>query len=143
MANVWFQWGYSSSYGYETSHLQQANAGAFSQNIAGLTPGNVYHFRAAGQDSSGNIVYGQDQTFTVAPQVLGASSVSTGLTNYFWVDSFILPLLIALLGIWMLKSGIFFGIEKWISDKKKNRNSFKAEKELKQRILSIRKSEQI
>jgi fimbrial isopeptide formation D2 family protein len=47
--------------------------------------------------------------------VLGASTViSTGLTNNFWVDSFFLPLLLILIGFWMWKTGIFFGIKKWI-----------------------------
>ena len=121
--------------------MQQSNSGAFTQNISNLTPGNVYHFRAAAQDSTGNIVYGQDSTFTVAPQVLGASYVSTGLTNNFWADSFFLPLMLALLGLWMYKSGMFISIEKWISGKKRNSRAFKAEKELTQRILEIRKFE--
>ena len=50
--------------------------------------------------------------------VLGASTVSTGLTNNFWIDSFILPLIITLIAIWMWKSGMFFGIEKWLIEKK-------------------------
>jgi hypothetical protein len=76
-------------------------------------------------------------------QVLGAATyVSTGLTNYFWTDSFFLPLLIALLGAWMLRMGMFAGVEKWFDSKKKNASAYKAEKELQQRILSIQKSEQ-
>ena len=73
--------------------------------------------------------------------VLGASSVSTGLTNNFWLDSFFLPLMITLFGLWMWKSGMFFGIEKWLDDKKKVRKGFKAEKELEKRIESIQKIE--
>jgi len=71
--------------------------------------------------------------------VLGASTVSTGLTNNFWVDSFFLPLLIALIGIWMLRSGVFFGIEKWFDNRKKIRRGYKAEKELSSRIETIKK----
>ncbi len=71
--------------------------------------------------------------------VLGASTVSTGLTNNFWVDSFILPLLVALIGIWMWRSGMFFGIEKWLDNKRKNRRGYKAEKELSHRIDRIQK----
>jgi hypothetical protein len=84
-----------------------------------------------------------NQIYVTRAGVLGASTVSTGLTNNFWVDSFFLPLMLTLIGIWMLKSGMFFGIEKWLDGKKKNRRSFKAEKELNQRILEIRKGERI
>ena len=72
-------------------------------------------------------------------QVLGASSVSTGLTNNFWSDSFFLPLLMAIIGIWMLQSGMFFGVEKWIDNKKRQRKGQKAEKELNARIAQIRR----
>ena len=259
---VWFQWGNTSSYGYETVHQQQNYTGTFSQNIVLNTynfNNNSYHFRAAAQDCQGNTVYGQDmviynnnvggnlvvsktvrnlttgsnwanstyaspldtvmfmitlqatsnqdvqnvfvrdnlpvnlvyknqlvvswsnnynnynnsnnysgdimsginlntipagQTVVITYQaqvagaqnfsygtttltnnvtvsssqsgytptsnasvivnrtgVYGASTISTGLTNNFWVDSFFLPLLIALFGIWIWKSGLFFGIE--------------------------------
>ncbi|MCX6723363.1 MAG: hypothetical protein NT094_04875, partial [Candidatus Staskawiczbacteria bacterium] len=69
--------------------------------------------------------------------VLGASTVSTGLTNNFWVDSFFLPLLITIIAIFMWKSGMFFGIEKWLDSKKKTRRNYKAEKELAKRIKQI------
>ena len=72
-------------------------------------------------------------------QVLGASTVSTGLTNNFWVDSFFLPLLITIIGVWMLRSGIFFGVEKWIDGKKKQHRGYKSEKELDSRIARIRR----
>jgi len=71
--------------------------------------------------------------------VLGASTVSTGLTNNFWVDSFFLPLLITLIGLWAWRSGMFFGAEKWVDDRKKLRRSYKAEKELSSRIAKIQK----
>jgi len=71
--------------------------------------------------------------------VLGASTVSTGLTNNFLVDSFFLPLLITLIGIAMWRTGMFFGIEKWLDDRKKIRRGYKAEKELSARIAQIQK----
>ena len=73
--------------------------------------------------------------------VLGASTVSTGLTNNFWVDSFFLPLLITLILIWMWRFGMFFRIEKWLDSKKKIRRGYKAGKELSSRIESIQKTE--
>ena len=69
--------------------------------------------------------------------VLGASTVSTGLTNNFWVDSFFLPLLLTLIGIWMWRTGMFFGIEKWLDGKRKVSRGHRAEKELSARIANI------
>jgi len=70
--------------------------------------------------------------------VYGASSISTGLTNNIWLDSFILPLGLALLGIWMWRSGVFFGVEKWLADKRKIRQAHNSEKELLARIAAIK-----
>ena len=75
--------------------------------------------------------------------VLGASTISTGLTNNFWMDSFLLPLLITLICIGLWRSGFFFGIEKWVDNKKKIRRGYIAEKELSDRIASIKKIEDI
>jgi uncharacterized repeat protein (TIGR01451 family) len=73
--------------------------------------------------------------------VYGASAVSTGLTNNFWADSFFLPLLITLILIWMWRSGMFFGIEKWILDQKNKNRNHKTERELALRISNIKKAE--
>jgi len=72
--------------------------------------------------------------------VLGASTISTGLTNNFWVDSFILPLILTLIGIWMLKSGMFFGIERWLDSKKRVRHAYRADKEFATRIEKLQKT---
>ena len=72
--------------------------------------------------------------------VLGATTVSTGLTNNFWVDSFLLPMIIALIGTWMWRAGIFLGIEKWMDSKRKVRRGYKAKIELNNRIAKIRKT---
>ncbi|MFA6189966.1 MAG: hypothetical protein WC711_00405 [Candidatus Staskawiczbacteria bacterium] len=69
--------------------------------------------------------------------VAGASTVATGLTNNFWVDSFLLPLLLTLIGLWMWRAGMFIRIEKWLDSRRKNRRGYKAEKELSNRIAKI------
>jgi len=280
-AYVWFQWGTSTSYGYETQHQAMSYNGAFSQNITNVYSGTTYHFRAVAQPYNGNTVYGQDITFTAGgaggmltinktvrnmtsgnsswsstayanpsdtlmfmitiqatgnqnvnnvfardtfptnliyrnqlvvsgssnysgditfgisigtisagqtitityqaqlasaqnfsygtttlnnnvsltssdsgynptsnaviyvnrTAVYGASTISTGLTNNFLVDSFILPLIIALLGLWMFKAGMFVRVEKWIDNQKRNSRGYKASKELNSRIAKIRKAE--
>jgi fimbrial isopeptide formation D2 family protein len=288
--SAWFQYGTSTNYGSETARQNIGSSGSFSANIYDVTTSNTYHFRAAGQDCSGNTVYGQDMTIysnysngalsvsktvrnltsgsgwstatyaapsnmvmfmitlqatgnqniqnvivrdnlpanlvysnqlvvactgnygsnncngnnygytgditsgvnlgtiyagqivtityqaQVGPSqnfsygsttlnnsayvtssvantptaiasvivtragVLGASSISTGLTNNFWVDSFFLPLLITLLLLWMWRSGMFFWIEKFIDNKRKIKRTYKAEKELTARIAQIQKT---
>lgn len=74
--------------------------------------------------------------------VYGASYISTGLTNNLLVDSFFLPLMLALLGLWMFKSGLF-GFDKWSDSRKIKNASYKAEKELKSRISDIKRAEGI
>ena len=72
--------------------------------------------------------------------VYGASTVSTGLTNNFWVDSFLLPIIITLIGLWMWRSGFFFGVERWLDNKKKVRSTYRSEKELSRKIAAIKSS---
>ncbi|MDP2741405.1 MAG: hypothetical protein Q8O66_01800, partial [bacterium] len=281
---VWFQWGTSSSYGYETQHQTQNYAGAFNQNIANLSSGTVYHFRAVAQSNNGGVVYGSDMTFTagsanitgnltsvtktarnlssgnlnwssslsaspsdvlmfmitikaienqninnvtvkdifpanliyknqlivsgsnnyagdipsginfgiipagqtvtityqaqvassqnfsygtvtlnnsvsvnsaepnfnsvsnvaivvIKTAIIGATNISTGLTNNFLIDSFFLPLIIALMGVWLFRSGIFVFFEKWIDSRKVQHNEYKVQKELKVRITQIKQAE--
>jgi len=44
----------------------------------------------------------------------GPSSVSTGLTNNFWADSFFLPLLLIILGLWFYFSGKAIKFADWL-----------------------------
>lgn len=116
-SSVYFQWGRTEYvYGSQTNPQYMSSAGAFSQVISNFDPNVTYHFRAVVQGNFG-IAYGQDMTFTtfgtnivyVAPQVLGVSTgptnVSTGLTNDILKDSFFIPLLIILFGLWFYFSG--------------------------------------
>jgi len=74
--------------------------------------------------------------------VYGASYIPTGLTNNLLVDSFFLPLMLALLGLWMFKSGLF-GFDKWADSRKIKNASYKAEKELRSKISDIKRAEGI
>jgi uncharacterized repeat protein (TIGR01451 family) len=117
-----------------TYQAQVAGAQNFNFGTTTLT-NNVYVTSSqSGYNPSSNA-----SVFVTKTGVLGASTISTGLTNNFWVDSFLLPLLIALIGAWMWKSGMFYGIEKWIDNKRKIRKGYKAEKELSARIAKIQK----
>ena len=281
---VWFQWGTSTLYGYETLHQTQSYSGTFNQNIANLSPGATYHFRAVAQNIYGSIVYGSDMTFTTGSTnqtgslisvnktaknissgnsnwsssisaspadvlmfmitiqatgnqninnvtirdvfpanliyknqlvvsgsnnytgdinslmslgtisagqiitityqaqiassqyfsygtttlnnsvsinssesnsnstsnvaivvkktaILGATSISTGLTNNFLIDSFFLPLMIAIIGVWLFKSGAFGFFEKWIDIRKVQHAEYKTQKELKTKIIQIKEAD--
>ncbi len=70
----------------------------------------------------------------------GATSISTGLTNNFLADSFFLPTLIALIGLWIFKSDIF-GFEKWIDIRKKKHHEYKSQKQLSAKINQIKQTE--
>src|SRR3989344_581492 len=61
-ANVWFQWGTTTSYGNNTNQQSLYNSGSFSQNITGLLQNTTYHFRAVAQSNNAT-VYGSDTTF--------------------------------------------------------------------------------
>lgn len=60
---VWFQYGLSSSYGYETSHQSKYGTGLFCSTIYNLDPSTTYHYRAVAKNSAG-VSYGEDKTFT-------------------------------------------------------------------------------
>ena len=62
-------------------------------------------------------------------QVAGATTVSTGLTNNLFIDSFFLPFLIALIGIWLYRSGLF-GMVAWYDSKKMSHKDYMAKKQL-------------
>jgi hypothetical protein len=114
-----------------TYQVQVAGVANFAYGTTTLT-NNVSVTSSSGYNPTSNA-----SVIITRGAVLGASTVSTGLTNNFWVDSFLLPLLITLIILWMWKAGMFFGIEKWLDNKKKVRRSFKAEKELAKRIKQI------
>lgn len=59
---VWFQWGQTTNYGYETSHQPQYGSGSFNQVIVNLPSNTTIHARAVAQ-VSGGLIYGQDIAF--------------------------------------------------------------------------------
>ncbi|OGZ68593.1 MAG: hypothetical protein A3D44_04445 [Candidatus Staskawiczbacteria bacterium RIFCSPHIGHO2_02_FULL_42_22] len=73
-------------------------------------------------------------------QVLGATTVPTGLTDNIFVDSFFLPLVIAIIGVWVWKSG-FLGISTWVQTKTLGHKDYLAQRQLEQRISQIHQKE--
>ncbi|MBM3257860.1 MAG: DUF11 domain-containing protein [Candidatus Nealsonbacteria bacterium] len=72
--------------------------------------------------------------------VAGATTISTGLTNNLFLDSFLLPLLATLLLIWILKSKIV-RFEEWLDRRKGQYNVFKSKKNLQFKIAKIKAKE--
>jgi len=119
-----------------TYQAQVAPASNFNYGISAMTD-NVSITTSGNTPSVSNATVAVTKT-----AVYGATSISTGLTNNLLVDSFFLPLMLALLGLWMFRSGIF-GIEKWADTKKAAVVSYKAQKLLSARIAKIRQQENI
>jgi len=150
---VWFEWGTSTSYGKESNHKLMNSTGYFDQNIADLSTNTTYHFRAVSQLSNGQKYYGKDVTFysnatntnitlsaTTNTPPTNPTNVSTGLTNNFLFDSFFLPLMIALFGIWLFQSKILSFAE-WADSHKIKNKDYIASKKLKYKITKIKEKE--
>lgn len=72
VTSVWFQYGFSSNYGNETTHqAMTGSSGSFTQSLSSLFLNATYHYRAVAQDSAGNKFYGQNMTFQTQMNVLG------------------------------------------------------------------------
>ena len=81
---VWFQYGFSSNYGEETTHqTMTGTSGSFTQSLTSLFLNATYHYRAVVQDSSGQNFYGQDMTFATGPNYYsnGSFTVSKKVIN--------------------------------------------------------------
>ncbi len=120
-----------------TYQAQLASAANFSYGTSTLT-NNVY-ITSSGSNYNNNV--SNATIYVTRTGVLGASFISTGLTNNFWVDSFFLPLAIALFGLLLWRFGAFVGIEKWLDAGRAKQRDYKAEKQLKSAIGRIQKSE--
>jgi hypothetical protein len=77
---VYFEWGLTTSYGYETTPQAMSATGSFSDNLTGLSANNTYHFRAKAVGDG--TTFGNDITFITSPiqplvVTVAASSVAT------------------------------------------------------------------
>lgn len=120
---VWFEWGPTTGYGFQSMRLPQNYNSSISQNIAGLSPDTTYHFRAVAQNDNGLVSYGQDMTFYeqglasspiyypiyYPPTVFSsATSVATGeIGDNIVTDYFIIPLMLTIIGGWIIISNPF------------------------------------
>ncbi len=119
-----------------TFQAQVAQASNFSYGSTTLTDSVN-----ASSSNSGYVPTNSASVIVTRAGVYGASTVSTGLTNNFWTDSFILPLAITLLLLWIWRSGSLYGVEKFIAKYKNNKKIYDSQKELSARISAIQKLE--
>jgi hypothetical protein len=62
---VWFQYGKTTAYGYETPHQTKYGTGEFSATISGLEDCTTYHYRAVAKHQNySDMKYGEDKIFT-------------------------------------------------------------------------------
>jgi uncharacterized repeat protein (TIGR01451 family) len=62
---VWFQYGKTTAYGYETPHQTKYGPGEFSAAVSGLENCTTYHYQAVAKHQNYNdIKYGEDKIFT-------------------------------------------------------------------------------
>jgi len=83
---------------------------------------------------------GSASVIVTRQQVLGATSVSTGLTNNPLADSFAIPLLIGLIGVWMYRSGII-ALPGWVRTRMEDKKETMASKNLQSKIDEIKQKE--
>jgi hypothetical protein len=73
-AQVWFQWGTTTSYGNTTGALTKTSTGTYNTTLSSLSTGTTYHYRAVASCDS-NTVYGSDASFTTGAP--GALTITT------------------------------------------------------------------
>jgi hypothetical protein len=86
--------------------------------LANLSYGSNYLINNAIATSTDGQSQSSSVTVTVNKSlVYGAASVSTGLTNNFLTDSFLLPLLMIVAGLWLYFSGTLNQFADWLKSK--------------------------
>jgi uncharacterized repeat protein (TIGR01451 family) len=91
-------------------------------------------------DSSGNQNTAQVSVIVTRSGTLGATSVSTGLTNNPFVDSFFFPLVLGTVGWWFAKTGKV-PVPKWVALHILRNKNVMAEEKLQDKIAQIKQRE--
>ena len=113
-----------------------------SESTGDLTSASKFTITCTGSGGtvSDSVLIAVGTSYGTGGTVAGATTVSTGLTNNFWVDSFVLPLAITLLVIWLFKSRII-KFEEWADRAKERYSDYKSGKLLKLKVAKIRAEE--
>jgi len=87
--NTWFEWGINGSYGNQTTQTSYGSTSGtnFSYSLGGLSPSTTYSYRAVAQNTNGQIVYGNQVTFTTPSNYNGCTyncgGTTQSVTTYF------------------------------------------------------------
>ncbi len=92
--------------------------------------------------SSGTIFASDTSTIIVQKRAVAGITIPTGLTNNFFFDSFFLPLAMTLLVVWIFKARII-NFEKWLEERKRQYQEYKAQKLLQLKIAQIKAKERL
>jgi hypothetical protein len=79
---TWFEYGTTTAYGTETTHVAAGSGSSSvpqSAVVSGLTRGTTYHYRIVAQSSAG-AVRGADQTFTTLDPPSATTTAASGVT---------------------------------------------------------------
>ncbi|OGZ72882.1 MAG: hypothetical protein A3A98_03520 [Candidatus Staskawiczbacteria bacterium RIFCSPLOWO2_01_FULL_40_39] len=91
-------------------------------------------------DAGYNQATGSASVIVTKTATSGATTAPTGLTNNVWVDSFFIPLMIGLLGFWLVRSNAF-GIAEKIGLNNLRYKGFLAQQQLDSKIQEIKNKE--
>ncbi len=81
-ADIWFEWGYSTSYGNTVGSKTVATTGTYTYNLAGYNPSETVYYRFVGENVDGT-TYGSAQTFYVTGSIPNAYRLATILPVVF------------------------------------------------------------
>lgn len=115
-ADTWVEYGTTVAYGSSTTR-DPALATAHSQNLTGLTPGTLYHYRVTSRDGAGNVSVSTDRVFTTvttdtqAPTVgLTAPTAGATLTGIATLTATASDN-VGVIGVQFLADGVAIGLE--------------------------------
>jgi hypothetical protein len=88
--SVWFEYGYTTSYGTSTSNQTKNSGETFSADISPLTRGHIYNYRAVANNSN-STVYGTNKAFLtkpIAPKNLTVEKYDGLQLNLSWLNDY-------------------------------------------------------
>ena len=93
---------------YQAQVAPSANFPLGATNLANAA--TITSTEAGAQTASANVVVNKSLVY-------GATTISTGLTNYFWADSLLPALLMIVAALWLYYSGLLYSFADWLKTK--------------------------
>jgi hypothetical protein len=83
-ADIWFEWGYDTSYGNYAGNATVSATGAYTATITGYDPSNTVYYRFVGKNVDGT-TYGSAATFTVSNTAVARYYGLTMVVTFVWL----------------------------------------------------------